>query len=139
MAEVEVTDRPPAADLETLAQGVAQFMRSTFPRGLEERPLAVFARASDGALIGGLSGVTGKDEFFVSDFFVAANERRRGLGTKLLQAGEAEARARGCLAAWLMTSSAEAKAFYEKLGYRTFGVVERLAPSPPRFFLSKLL
>jgi GNAT superfamily N-acetyltransferase len=139
MSDLEITDDPALVDVEYLARGVTEFMRADFPRGIDERPIAIFARAHDGSIAGGLSGSTGKDEFFVSVLFVDGRERRRGLGTKLMRAGETEARARGCHAAWLMTSSADAKAFYEKLGYSAFGAVERRAPSPPRYFLSKVL
>ncbi|MGQ0618063.1 MAG: GNAT family N-acetyltransferase [Acidimicrobiia bacterium] len=70
---------------------------------------------------------------------VAADDRRRGVGTALIGAVEGQARAGGCRRMWLVTTDANvgAHAFYESLGYtlteRVRGGVDecRRAPRGP--------
>jgi GNAT superfamily N-acetyltransferase len=139
MTDVEITDRPRPEEIAQLEKGLADFMRSATDKGETDRMLGAFVRAADGSVVAGLIGMTGRDQLFVHVLFVSEKERRRGLGTKLMLAAEREARARECCSAWLMTSNPDAKVFYEKLGYHTFGKVERRPPSEARHFLAKVL
>ncbi len=139
MTDFEITDQPTPEQVAQLEKGLADFMRLARQADDEDRPLAVLAKGADGSVVAGLIGKTGWDQFFVSTLFVAEEERRKGLGRKLLLAAEGEARERGCHSAWLITSSLDAKTFYETLGYRTFGKVERHARSEARHFLAKVL
>jgi len=67
----------------------------------------------------------------IVDLVVAERRRRRGVGTALLRAGEAEARRRGCSRLDLSSGNwrEDAHAFYERMGFesqaRSF--VKRLA------------
>jgi GNAT superfamily N-acetyltransferase len=137
--ELEITDSPLQEHLALLERRFREFMSPVGSRSEMDRPLAIFAKNADGSVIAGMSGKTGWDQLFVNLLYVDDDERRRGLGTKLMQLAETEARARGCHSAWLMTSNPDAKVFYEKLGYRTFGAVERHPPSSARYFLTKVL
>jgi GNAT superfamily N-acetyltransferase len=87
--------------------------------------------------LGGLYGRTGFRRLFVELLFVPEALRGQGLGGKLLQQAEAQAKARGCLGAWLDTFNAEARRFYERNGYRVFGEIADYPPGNTRFFLSK--
>ncbi|MEX2648061.1 MAG: GNAT family N-acetyltransferase [Alphaproteobacteria bacterium] len=51
---------------------------------------------------------------------LASDRPRRGVGTALLSAAEAEARRQGCASAWLITTNdnLEALGFYQRRGYR---------------------
>jgi GNAT superfamily N-acetyltransferase len=50
--------------------------------------------------------------------------RGQGYGERMLAAAEDEARRRGCAHAHLDTLSFQARPFYEKLGYRVYGVLD---------------
>ena len=67
----------------------------------------------------------------VALFWIAAAERRRGLGSSLLRAIETAAIERGCTQAHLDTFSYQARPFYERHGYRA---VRRL----PGYYSGKL-
>lgn len=102
------------------------------------RPLGIAIHSrKDGTLLGGLYGRTGFRRLFVELLFVPEALRGRGLGAKLLQQAEAEARKRDCIGAWLDTFSAEARNFYVNNGYRVFGEIADYPPGNTRFFLSK--
>ncbi len=71
--------------------------------------------------------------------FVPGAQRGQGLGTRILSMTEDEARARGCVGAWLDTHSWQARPFYEKLGYTAFAELPDYPPGHSRFFVQKRL
>ena len=56
-----------------------------------------------------------------------------------MKRAEAYARERGCTDAFLDTFSFEARAFYEKLGYRVFGTLENHPTGHQHYFMTKRL
>jgi ribosomal protein S18 acetylase RimI-like enzyme len=70
-----------------------------------------------GDLLAGLCGATWGGCGFIDLIWVRADCRRRGLGTRLLDAGEKEIRRRGCDQVGLSTYSFQAAAFYVRAGY----------------------
>ena len=64
-------------------------------------------------------------------------KRGQQIGTRLLLTAETEARARGCLGAWLETFSPMARDFYIRQGYGTFGEIGEYPPGHARYFLCK--
>ena len=87
--------------------------------------------------MGGLWGRTSFEWLFVELLFVPENLRGQGLGAKLLEMAETEAQNRKCLGAWLDTLSTDACRFYQRQGYRLFGVIEDIPPGNTRSYLSK--
>jgi GNAT superfamily N-acetyltransferase len=101
--------------------------------------LAIFWREASGGLVAGLYGWTWARCLRVSDLWVRESERRRGRGSRLLQAAEHEARARGCTRAVLDTHSFQAPGFYQKHGYLVVSVVEDYPPGHRTYTLAKEL
>jgi GNAT superfamily N-acetyltransferase len=108
-----------------------------------ERPLTAFAlfiRDPDSdAILGGLWARSFFDWTFVELLFVPEAMRGAGLGARLLAQAEAIAVERGCIGIYLDTFSFQARGFYEKYGYRLFGMLESYPGDEKRFFLSKRL
>lgn len=104
-----------------------------------ERPLRLVVRDDSGAVVGGLLGHTRWGWLYVAKLWVAESARGMGWGTRLMEAAEAEARARGCTDASLDTFEYQARPFYERLGYRVFGVLEGYPPGYRQYFLHKRL
>ena len=65
----------------------------------------------------------------VSLLWVEESFRRRGFGTSLLHAAEAEAKKRGAVGILVDTFSFQAPAFYKKHGYSSYGQVDN-SPNP---------
>jgi GNAT superfamily N-acetyltransferase len=103
--------------------------------------LTLAARDGAGRLVGGLAGGTSYGWLLVKILWVAEDQRGHGVGARLMAEGEQVAQARGCHGAWLDTSSRRAEAFYRRIGYAPFGVLENQpgdhAHGHRRAFLSK--
>ena len=102
-------------------------------------PLAVLARDRQGALVGGAIGTINWNWLRVSLLWVSEDCRRAGLGRRLLIEMEGVAARHGCTRAHLDTFSYQARPFYERLGYRLFGVLDDYPTGHQRFFLEKTL
>lgn len=100
-------------------------------------PLTVIARDADGSVVGGVHAETMHGWLHVTTLAVAEEWRGKGIGTRLLRAVEEEGRRRGCANVWLDTFSFQAQPFYERAGYRVFGVLEDFPPGETRYFMTK--
>jgi GNAT superfamily N-acetyltransferase len=101
--------------------------------------LNIFARDQHDKIVGGIYGFTDRGWLRIEVLLVKDEWRRQGMGTRLLFAAEAEARARGCHSAWLDTFSFQALPFYEKHGYIVFGALENYPAEHSRYFVRKSL
>jgi GNAT superfamily N-acetyltransferase len=103
--------------------------------------LCVVVHDTAGALVGGITGTTAYGWLLVKILWGTATQRGQGLGARIMAAAEDAGRARGCYGAWLDTSSRRAEAFYRRLGYGDFGVLENKGGEQPaghrRVFLCK--
>lgn len=100
------------------------------------------ARDAGDILQGGLTASTSYGWLLIKTLWVRAECRSQGVGRSLMREAEARGRAMGCHGAWLDTSSADAKRFYEKLGYEPFGVLTNEGDRKPqphsRWFMKRL-
>ena len=85
--------------------------------------LAFFVRARD-RIVGGICGNTWGGTCELRQFCVEQSQRNRGLGTKLFEAAEREARRRGCTQIVLMTFSFQAPAFYERKHFEVVATID---------------
>ena len=109
--------------VEYLEERLWDFNRST-TGVFDGNGLALAYRDTNGELIAGLAGHTWGGTCEVGQLWVRPEDRGRGLGRKLLQSAEQEARRRGCHQVFLMTHSFQAPGFYRKLGYAEVGRME---------------
>ena len=86
--------------------------------------LAIFVRDEQRTIRAGAEGWTWCGSCYIRTVWVHQDLRGQGVGTRLLQAVEQEARTRGCLQIVLTSFSFQAPGFYQKLGYEVFAVLE---------------
>jgi GNAT superfamily N-acetyltransferase len=131
-----VTDAPGSHAKALIEEGLARFNAEN--AGYRDaRPLAVLVSDPDSReVIGGLLGRTSLGLLFIDLFFLPVAMRKHGLGSRVMQAAEDEARRRGCRKAVVITINFQAPEFYQRHGYQTFGQVDCL-PGVARVFLSK--
>jgi len=113
---------PHAQDIHLLEQHLDRF--NVDATGIADgKLLASFLRDGTGVVLGGVFGWTWGATCYVRYLFVPADMRKRGYGSRLMSAVEAEARARGCHQIVLETHDFQAPEFYRKLGFEIAGRV----------------
>ncbi len=100
-------------------------------------PVVLTVRDSSDAIVGGLWGSTAFRWLFVQYLALPAALRGRGIGRDLMKQAEIEAKRLDCIGIWLDTYSFQARGFYERLGYETFGKIADYPPGEAKFFLRK--
>lgn len=136
--DLRVEDDPRREDVALLDERLYEFNAAA--SGVRDgRLLAVFVRDASGTIVAGMHGWTWGGTGFVQTIWVHENRRRRGLGSRVLGAAEAEARRRGCHQMHLDTHSYQAPAFYQKLGYEVIGALPGWPGNDVRVFLRKRL
>ena len=132
-----VTDAPLADDLAAIQAGLTGFNEADV--GPADRlALAVVVREG-GTVVAGVSGYTAWGWLYVQWLWVHEAQRGDGLAGRMLEAAEAEARRRGCHAAYIDTFSPVALRVYQRQGYATFGQLENFPAGRTRTFLQKVL
>jgi GNAT superfamily N-acetyltransferase len=130
----EAADDPAAkVALDGLAAFNAPFVG---PHGFKPLSLVV-RRQAGGEPVGGAFGWCYGAWYFLHYLYLPDDLRGGGLGARLIARLEAEARARGCIGAWVDTFSFQARPFYEKQGYAVFGTIPDQPPGHARHFLFK--
>ena len=118
--DVVIRDTASNADCAELRDAINEFNFET--TGYRDgRSLSCFLRADDGELVAGIDGFTWGGYARVEYLWVAESLRGQGLGTRLLDAAEEEARRRGCGTIVLDTHSFQAPDFYPARGYTVIG------------------
>jgi len=92
----------------------------------DRRELAVPIYDDHGNLLGGLTGYTGRGWLYIAMLFVPEEMRGKGLASRMLDMAEQEARARGCIGAYIDTMNPEALKVYLKQGYTEIGSLKGL-------------
>ena len=122
-----------------ISGGLAAYNTATF-RLSDNTTLDILVREDNTEeILGGLLGHTSYRLFFLDLFFLPERLRGAGLGGRIIALAEAEARRRGCTAAFVYTVPFQAPGFYERHGYYRFGEVVCPPDGATRIFLSKTL
>ena len=105
--------------------------------------IVITARDATGRRLGAVTGATSYGWLLVKLLWVEEAARGTGLGRRLMQSVEDEARGHGCHGAWLDTSNPRARTFYRGLGYADFGTLANAPDQTPadhvRWFMRKAL
>ena len=106
--------------------------REELAKKLERDPDLFLAAERDGHLVGTVIGGFDGRRGAVYHLAVAEAERRKGIGTALMNEVENRLRAKGCLRAWLAVrpQNAEVLSFYARLGWE---------PNPITFLAKNLI
>ena len=102
-------------------------------------PVGVFLENETGQKLAGLTGETFGNWLCIQYLFVSEQLRGQGIGSKLLEAAEAEAQKRGCKYAFVDTFSFQAPTFYKKHGYREVFTLEEYPYTGKRHYYTKKL
>ena len=133
-----VESSPDPSDLALLEAKVAEAAAAAVGAADEEE-LAVFLRRPDGAVAAGIYGVVAGNCLELQAMWVDEGLRGRGLARVLMAGAEHEARRRGCRMVMFLAYDVTTGRLYERLGYRTAGVIETaFAGTPVRWYCKDL-
>lgn len=118
--DIKVTLKPLKEEIESIYAGLSEFNRAYFP-DLNEQSIACFIRDEDNKIVGGLTALILLESLHVHYLWLSNTIRGDGLGKKLMQTIEAEARLRGLKNIFLDTYTFQAPLFYESLGFVEVG------------------
>lgn len=125
-------------ELEVIRAGMRRHTQQHVP--LESyQDLNAVCRDEQSDLVGVALGETGRGWLHISLLWVREDSRGCGHGHALLISLEHEAVKRQCHSAYLDTFSYQARPFYERHGYKVFGVLPDYPEGHERFFMFKRL
>jgi GNAT superfamily N-acetyltransferase len=144
MSDYIISLKPDATQAETDAVDAALWeynaeATADAPLPADLRRLTLLLRNADGEVVGGLRGDTHWGWLFIGKMAIRAEARGQGYGAQLLALAEEEARRRGCHHAYVDTMSFQAPGFYEKHGYKVFGVLEHCPGEHKHYYMQKPL
>ena len=105
----------------------------------DREPVTLLARGPDGAVRGGLLGLTFWGWLFIDWLWLSREMRGQRLGSELLRRAEAIARDRGCAQAYTDTFSFQAPDFWQRNGYAEFGRLDGMPAGHARLWFRKAL
>lgn len=120
---LSLSDTVPEAARDAILAGIKSH-NDTLLGPTDRKDIYIPITAEDGSVDGGLIGYTGRGWLYVELLFVPERLRGQGMAARLLALAEEEARARGCIGAYIDTINPVACRTYERAGYRVFGRIE---------------
>ncbi|MCV2350718.1 GNAT family N-acetyltransferase [Paucibacter sp. Y2R2-4] len=140
--KIETTLSATEEERALLSEGIVRFNHEVVP-DLEpesaEVRFFVLARNDADALVGGIRAICFWNALHIELLWLSPECRGTGLGSELLKAAEAKAKSLGMGLALVMTTSWQAKPFYEKHGYVLLSTIEDLPKGHSSHHLQKRL
>lgn len=131
-----IVETPGTDSYQALRDRLIRFNREMAPWAPAAFTIAAYS--DDGALIGGMHGMVNMGLVELRGLWLDPPFRKAGLGERIVAMLEDHARALGATRAALWTYEWQARRFYERLGYETFGTLAYPA-GPKRYFMKKEL
>lgn len=131
------TDTPADADLAVVDAGLDAHNLAAAPL-TDVASFAVLASDASGQVVGGAVGRTWGLCCELQQLWVAAPQRRAGVGTRLLRDFESHARTRGCRVFYLTTLSFQAPDFYARHGYAVLAQISGYPQGIVKYHMHKV-
>ena len=115
---LNITDNVTPQEKDELLTGLRAYNAQFLDLANFSGDVGVYVRDEKGKMLGGLIGVRKGDWLNIDFLWVSDSVRGTGVGSRIINAAEEEARRKGCRHALVDTVSFQARPFYEKQGYR---------------------
>ncbi|OAN17913.1 acetyltransferase [Photobacterium jeanii] len=138
--KVELAVSPSSEDLKVISDGIAAFNEKYLPNDGEFDSgfrFGLFVKNDNGEIVGGLQASVIWSYCVLELLWLSEETRGTGIGTELMGQLEAFAKEKGLQQIRTETLDFQAKPFYEKLGFRVYGVIEGSPENHTTYFLVK--
>ena len=102
-------------------------------------PVGIYLEDENSRKLAGLTGETFGNWLCIRYLFVSESLRGKGIGSRLLETAESEAKRRGCKYAFVDTFSFQAPEFYKSHGYQEVFALEEYPYTGKRHYFTKEL
>ncbi|MGE4352419.1 MAG: GNAT family N-acetyltransferase [Bdellovibrionales bacterium] len=136
--EFDITSDPRAEDISILDLGLHAAYGDAY-QPYQEKQIAIFKRDEKDNVVAGLFGKHYWGWLYVDMLWVARDQRKDGLGSRLVQEAEALARELGLIGIYLWAQEGQAGGFYLKLGFEPFVDIPDFPPGHKRIGFIKRL
>jgi GNAT superfamily N-acetyltransferase len=133
-----VNEHPSEKDVQELKLHLRDY-NMAHAKSQEGYGIAIFLRDEKHQMVAGISGWLWGACMEIDYLWVHETLRGQGVGKRLVIVLEETVIERGCRQITLETFSFQAPEFYEKLGYRVFGVIEGYGNRFRKFYMQKSL
>jgi GNAT superfamily N-acetyltransferase len=123
---LKITEGLAPAEEQMILDRLKAYNLATFGES-NRRELTIPLHDEHGTVIGGLVGYTGRGWLYIAMLYIPEELRGQGIATRMLEMAEAEARARGCIGAYIDTMNPQALQLYLRQGYSRIGGLNDLA------------
>ena len=133
-----ITNEPSQQEIDTIHNHLRQYNLSRREPS-EAVPIGVFYEDANGQMAAGLTGEIFGNWLCIRYLWVSEERRRQGVGSRLLNAAEEEARSRGAKYAFVDTFDFQAPLFYTKHGYHQVFKLFDYPYTGSRYYYTKTL
>lgn len=134
--EYRITDQIKEQERSTVFQHLLEYNSARF-EDTNFQELGIFYEDDDGNIAASLIGSTHGHWLSVQYLWVSEELRGQGIGGRILEQAEQEAKKRGCKKVFLDTFDFQAPDFYQKKGYRQVFTLEDYPLTGKRHYLIK--
>jgi len=134
-------EEPTTKEQNDINEALTQDSRKKVPFTQDPPQIAINRVIKDGdEVVGGIMAEASRWHILkIETLWVHESHRGKGYGTSLMKEVEKVAIKLGCKLSQLSTFGFQGKEFYEKAGYRVFGILENCPEGHNRYYLSKRL
>ena len=118
--KIEFKNNPTKDEIDVIYNGLVAY-NELHLEGIDETNFGLFVNDDNDNILGGITGQIFSECLFIRFFWLPENIRGTGVGRKLIQTIEAQARERGIKNLYLDTYTFQAPAFYEAAGFKEVG------------------
>lgn len=138
MMRLDISTSPSKDDIAVLRLGLSEYNVAQVPElmTLSDREFLVFIR-EEGKIVAGAVCEFDWGWLYFDAVWTDESVRGKGYGKRIMNAAESYAAWQGVNRAYLMTTSFQARPFYEKLGYDCFGSLEDFPPGHTFYYMKK--
>ncbi len=130
--------KPTQIEIDFLEKKLLKYNSARIP-GYSYEDVVIKLINNSNSLIAGLHGTIGGGWFYIASLWVEKKFRKKGYGSKLLSTAKKIGISKKCIGIYLYTYSFQNPSFYERHGFKQFGILDNFCEKESKIFMKKRL